>query len=70
MRVKINMLDLFQVKMRVGPLPENLPQGLGDIFWLQLGGPNLIQQREEIVVIVLVDQGNIHRSLRQRAGSP
>lgn len=50
----------------VGLAVKDAPRGVGDVVAAQAGGGHLVQQRLKGVVVVGVDDGDVHRGVGKR----
>ena len=68
MRVQIDPRDLHQAKIEILLAAEDRARRLRDLLGLEARGRDLIQEGLEQVVIVAIDEHDVHRSASQRAG--
>jgi len=67
--LKVNARHLGHLEAEILLPAKDAPHRLGDLFGIQVGRRYLIEQRLEEVVIVPVDQGDIHGSPAQHLRS-
>ena len=66
--VEVGGHDPAEVHGDVALSPEDAAHGIGDIVAVEPGGGHLVQQRLEQVVVVGVDQIDVHRGVAERSG--